>query len=85
MRDREDNPAETIRDRHVASFLRVSHVTVLSWRRGEKTPEPANQARLELLFARTDADGNPILRADGRVESDLPREMWSHTAAAEAA
>jgi hypothetical protein len=73
MRDRR------ISDRNVAAFLGVSHVTVLSWRQGEKTPELPNQARLELLFAKTNDVGDLIFRG-GRIESDLPRGFWAQPA-----
>lgn len=65
-----------IGNRSAALWFGVEHPTAISWRRGEKTPTDYHRAVIEARCAKLDANGNPILRTDGRLDSEVPREWW---------
>lgn len=65
----------------------ASHVTVLSWEKGESIPDEKRQLEIEGVCAVVDpTTGRPVVNPEtGRVVSRCPREYWKPLAASEVA
>ena len=70
--------------RDFAKRVGASHVTVVSWEKGESVPDEARQERIEEVCAVIDpATGKAATNAEtGRFVSRCPREYWQPVDAA---